>query len=162
MNSVREVGSVARCRAVFRQGRGWSCRLNIVELSGITRDRSGCSQLEAVDVKVRVSFLLLSEERDCKVAGTLPLLRWPLLCVFLPWLGILSTLGIEEFSYVGLSFKKPPPGSGVTTLSTLQKQALGRQKSNSGTAYLLASLHPATWPARALCHPALRPSPFGT
>lgn len=73
MNPVWEAGSAVRCRAVFRQGQDWSCRLDIVELPVITGGRSACSQLEAVDVKVKVSFLL-SEERACKVAGTLPLL----------------------------------------------------------------------------------------
>ena len=63
-----------RPRAVFRRAWDGSCRLSVVELPVITGGRSVCSQPDAVDVKVKVSFLLLSEERDCKVAGTLPLL----------------------------------------------------------------------------------------
>lgn len=99
-NPVWEAGSVVRCRAVFRQGRDWTCRLHIAELSITLRDTNSGSQLVAVDIRVRVSFLLLSGERDFEVAGPLPVLWWPWLCVTLPQPGILSTSWASKSSVI--------------------------------------------------------------
>lgn len=71
MDPVWKAGSQQRCGAVFPQGEFWSCRPRAAEISVIIRHSSG-SQCESVDVKVEVSFPLLSEGR---VARTHLLLR---------------------------------------------------------------------------------------
>lgn len=65
MDPVWKAGSQQRCGAVFPQGECWSCRPRAAEISVIIRHSSG-SQCEAVDIKVEVSFPLLSEETSCK------------------------------------------------------------------------------------------------
>ena len=65
MDPVWKAGSQQRCGAVFPQGEFWSCRPRAAEISVIIRHSSG-SLGEAVDVKVEVSFPLLSEGTSCK------------------------------------------------------------------------------------------------
>ena len=64
MDPVWKAGSQQRCGAVFPQGEFWSCRPRAAEISVIIRHSSG-SQCESVDVKVEVSFPLLSEGTSC-------------------------------------------------------------------------------------------------
>lgn len=65
MDPVWKAGSQQRCGAVFPQGERWSCRLRAAE-SSVIAGHSSPSQCEAVDVKVKVSFPLLSEGTSCR------------------------------------------------------------------------------------------------